>query len=962
MHLVDHGQDSPSDYMSAHTVAHMAPHTVHEVCCRHVCLHFAQTKRYYSVLAAFPTTRHSFLRASYSTAVAMQTQPPASTQESQEPQEPPTTPLLDPAESASASLTKSQLSRAAAKAVRLCTPADALYIVNSLHYSTFGHLKREALHVLGNTDRACPSTLFAEPLEFKPLEFGQPVSPRLSSHCFLHSLIRTGRSFHAARYAELMMSQQIRIRPLTLEAIVGGLTKSDETLLGSFTRRKPRNVYSPRTMGLSESHFNHRGNELAYRILMHARKFGQQRTERMYEVLVKACLLHGEIIAGSLLFVLLVKDWNTQQNPPGPAMVDTPVANPDGTSRPLRNIHIPSPSEKLPYPRVSLLGVIAGAIEQAFTMDPGHSKDDEYLQEPLQALANLLGPVNDGQYSLTKLSPLIRAMYSCPKTNRAIHIREGDRVMQTKGYPYFHKLLDRLLVAMKDFDRSKRPHLDTRTCNALLHYSLRHRLSPGLANDILEYMADRSLPAHTSTFNILIRSGTILRREDMSSNALTYLDKLRGGDSSVFGTLIEEPTPRGIHHEEVWADSTFGRALRRIRTEALDVPEGLKISHSRLRADSFTFISYLTYLTSTGNPRLIASILFDILPELKLVDHPAWGKTPSEQRNSILPKSPDECLRTGVLLGPHFFATLLNALVKAGETGLAERVWIFARQSERASWHTEFVPGTKPWCLPIHVYTSMMSCYANEARKGIAYREFKSDGTEVWLPKRNSYVRGWAHFLRKSQGQEESQRLPRSSAAKEMSLLLAQSLASGGTDVVHSLINIDDAVMSSKFPAELTPPKPDARFFNTALQLCRPERGMRQRSVRATRAGVRRFLRWANTVYYRHGYQSPHWNVFIDEIARLMIKSGYPLPAGFRHLFIGRFGPATEEFEPPRTLPRSPFAFPPRRSRFRAHSLPTFKTKGLPIRRVAPTPTPRPGRYRFLRRGRGRRTQSRLYS
>lgn len=861
-------------------------------------------------------------------------------------------------------MTAAQLSRAAAQAIRVAPDQDALYILQSLRYSVSTPAEKENIYKLEKLHR----TTLRSPLDvhnpFEPIDFGQPVSPRLAAHCLLHLHLRRGRPDQAARIAEVLMKQSIPLRLYTLEAIVKALSTSDKSFWSNKpTFMFPRTLNDPKVLTLSSDSFSHPGCAVASRVLFLARKYGQARSDRMYEALVRACLIQGEIIVAALLFALLVKDWQIrsahklaeaeatiqsdtmdgQESGNSTARGDTGRRRLDVDQLLLRTAkHRRAPLTSFvnaPYPSAGLLKAITNQIETVFLDETDSAGGDRHLHESLQALAILTMLVEEGDIHFGKLSPLIRALYKAPKTNHLIWKRDQGHAVQTKAYAYFHSALSRMIKALKDPPFMKIPPLDTRACNSLLHYALRHRLSPALASDVLEHMVvDRQLAPDPITFNVLIRSGTILRRKDISETALRILRRLNRQDTTTPVELQPKVDFQAADKQGISKRSQFGLALSRLRKEAIAFPKGMLDHKLRVQADQATVVSYIAHLTSSGDPEVIGNVLFHILPELTTIDHPSWGHLSPEERDISPNTTREESIKRGVVLGPYFFAVVLNALAKTGRTGLAERVWLFAKTAERASWIEDFLPGADPWCLPVSAYTSIMQCYANEGRKGLPIRKVIEDGRVVWVPRSNNHVRGWARLIYQTQRREGgvSKNWKRFRAARTMARLLLRAMLSGTSAVARSLLHLEETVRAANVKLNIPLPKPDARFFNTALKLFRPLPGMLPRRVRITRSRLRRFLRWAYSVYGQYGRRSEHWDVLLEDIASAMAGAGYPIPPAFRHLFIGRDGPSSANSRPPAVYDRSPYSYPPPRYRFRPYALPTSKTTGLPIRRTQP--------------------------
>ena len=870
-------------------------------------------------------------------------------------------------------MTAAQISRAAAQAVRISSPEDALYIINSLHFSTTAPSEKENIRKLEEVFRTAPRPPLLVHIPFQLIDFGQPVSPRLASHCLLHMLLRRGHLRQASQFAESLMKKGARIRPHTLEAIVQALCGSDKPLWShrhGFTL--PRLLHSPEILDLSKDLFSHHGNALASRILFHARKYGQDRTDRMYEALIRACLLQGEIVVAALLFALLVKDWQIRaarkqaevetaaqvETATSEEVLDTSTRSRKARARLDVNMFLQRAAKPAdppwisflhaPYPATGMLKKITGRIEAAFIEAADTTHGDGELQESLQALTILTMLIEEGDIHFGKLSPLIRTLCKAPKTEHRVWKRQNGKPVQVKAHTYFHGFLSRMIKSLKDPSLMKLPPLDTRACNSLLHYSLRHRFSPALASSVLEHMViHRDLTPDPVTLNVLVRSGTVLRREDISDTALKILRRLNQQDPNTPVDLEPRIVFRSGRKEHTPLQSEFGRAMARLREESMKFPKQMLNPRALVQADEATVVSYITHLTATGYPEVIPYVLFHILPELATIDHPSWGHLSPEERVNTLDTTREEGVRRGVALGPYFFTVVLNALAKTGRTGLAERVWLFAKTAERASWIEGFLPGIEPWCLPVSTYTSMMQCYANEGQKGLPVRKVAEDGRVVWIPRSNNHVRGWARLVYQTQRQEgsESSTWKRFRAARTMARILLRAMLSGTSAVARSLLHIEATVQAANARITMPLPKPDARFFNAALKLFRPLPGMLARRVRMTRSRLRQFLRWAHAVYGEHGRKSDHWDILLQDIVEAMVNAGYPIPPAFRHLFIGRINSGAVNFRPPVMLDRSPYSYPRPRHGFRPHALPTSKTRGLPIR----CSQPRPRRHRTRR-------------
>ncbi|CCO33065.1 hypothetical protein BN14_07134 [Rhizoctonia solani AG-1 IB] len=138
-------------------------------------------------------------------------------------------------------------------------------------------------------------------------------SSRLPLTALVHATIRTRRPMAAAIAVESHLESAKTLRTSTLQAYISALSSSGPQIIPAET------AHTPVTAALT--------------VLAAARRSKQQqRTTHMYDAAIRACLLQGEIITGSLLFVLLVRDWQRRhRDPPAepsdPAPSDpTPIA------------------------------------------------------------------------------------------------------------------------------------------------------------------------------------------------------------------------------------------------------------------------------------------------------------------------------------------------------------------------------------------------------------------------------------------------------------------------------------------------------------------------------------------------------------------------------------------------------------------------------------------------------------
>ncbi|TDL29147.1 hypothetical protein BD410DRAFT_823372, partial [Rickenella mellea] len=772
---------------------------------------------------------------------------------------------------ASAPMKSAHLSRVAAETVRLAfqegRSREAFLVVNSLHYSTIIY------------KNGAPPSPLRQP---HAIDFGQAVSPRLAAHCLLHGLIRQGNTDKAGRLARKMMSMGLRVRNKSLEATMHSLCASDVTSLGDrgtkpqmARMKKSLDLQYPNVTGYHPRMVQGRGTRMAIQLLFATKHYQQQRTKRMFQTLIDACLLQGEIIVASFLFAFLVKQWQLRRTPSESNVDEQPMEDlPPPLVRDSRRYRWIDVAHLSPYPDSAFMASIVGTIDMTVFKKPSVAFRPT-LEATLQALANFAYLLDHRLLPFSQVSTLIHALYSCPSTPQIeVWIQDKGKRKRVVAREYFLGVLDRLIdnlpTSKPDNTKNFLPPLDRRSYNSLLHYSLRHRFSPALAERVIEHMTsirDPPLPPNIVTHNILLRSGTLLQRADLSSKTLALLQE-RGENAGLDAMMkMASPSEKSKAFQEPFelhvtspttptphvrvpsptATKNVTELLHKATSETFDFQHVVRLgSESLVKADGYTLTAYIAHLTATGSPEVVAELLFYLIPELHIVDHPAQDIDAVRTRREVQKRGRRACLERAVRYGPHFFTAVMNALRKAGRTGLAERVFTLAKHAEKASKDPAFAPDVRPWCLPVEAYTILMQCYADEGRKGLEIRRTGRNGDRlmkdvpdvIWTPRDKTQVQGWADYVITLKGKRAARVRygKRYQSARLLGLLLFQSMRKGARHIYMALLEMERAGQYPGLTRELQIPHPDARFYNAALQLFgrQPEMFARRANPRMT--------------------------------------------------------------------------------------------------------------------------------
>ena len=747
------------------------------------------------------------------------------------------------AEDEKKSFTSVQLAQAAAYAIHICLRArnlsDAYLIVNSIRYAGFRDNAKDLLGVKS----------------FKRFEvvahlFDKDVSPRLPSHTLLHGLIRMNLPDQASTLARQMMLGGIPVRCKSLEALFRCIKEN------SHREAKGRQPYmrtglleSSDILTLRPSMLSDRGTKFALDLLMVARQSRQRRSKNMFRILMALCIINGEIIAASLLFGILLRDWQAREL--------TGSLKPENETRPKTH-------PKTPFPVYTYLAEICSFVTPTLASDKSDENSQFAFKASLQALANLATVLNHQTIAYHNVSPLLTALYKCPRVPDMVWIYDhSGNPKQVVAYRYFHKVLHRFILSLpthppaEDERKKMLPPLDIYSYNCLLHYALRHRNSTSLAETVLHHMIHerhQPLEPDTTTLNIIVRSGTLLRDSKIANLALSKLKGRWASSMPAPSTSESSLTPSPL------------RSLLNI-TEQKD--------------DKYTLATRIAHLTSTGQPHAVVDLLPILFPTYKLPGYQRYSEYELEDLH-------EQHLRQSMLLGPVVFTSFLNALQKAGRTGLAEKVWKRAKLLEIMSWTVKVNGKLQPWCLPVLAYTIMIKVYAEESKKAYFYGKEVDRRMPISIQRpvplfRHVRIKGWgsheSHYPKTGGPQT------RSAMGRYLGMRMYRLMRNSAEDIRLEMSKLRNQNIHVN-EKELEIPEPDARFFNAILDIV----GRHPHAPRKVRRGPGHYRR-----QYRKRYQDYVWkgiqvrppNPHLLEVGKDMMAAGFEIPLLFQKFFIG---------------------------------------------------------------------------
>jgi hypothetical protein len=672
------------------------------------------------------------------------------------------------------------------------------------------------------------------------------------------------------------MTAGVPVRCRTLEAVLNCIKEYSDRNVNSRRPHMPSKLLeSSDVLTLRPSMLSDTGTKFAIDLLMAARRSKQRRSNTMFKILIALCIVNGEIIVASLLFGILIRDWQARE-------IKANMVPKDG-KRPRKH-------PVTPFPVYTHLEQICSSVTRTLASDKSDVDSQFAFNASLQALANLATILDHQMITYPNINPLLIALYKCPRVPDMVWIHDHlGNPKQVVAYRYFHEVLHHFILSLpthppsQDEREKMLPPLDIYSYNCLLHYALRYRNSTALAETILHHMIHerhQPLEPDTTTLNIITRSGTLLRDSEIANLALS---KLEGSSKS----LIPEPSASE-------SSLTFS-PLRSL------------LSTTKQKEDKYTLAARIAHLTSTGQPDAVVDLLPIIFPTF--FDHPIHQQQYYQEQD----------LHRSMLFGPVVFTSFLNALQKTGRTGLAEKVWKRARTLEEMSWTAKVNGRLQPWCLPVLAYTIMIKLYAEEAKKGQFYGE-KVDRTmpiSIQKPRplsRHVRIDGWGipKGSRTKTGDVETETADlwtRSEMGRYLGMQMYRSMRNSAETIRLKISKLrDQNIPIHVNKRELEIPEPDARFFNAILDIVGREPYAPPRTVKRGPGHYRRQYRKSYLDYVWRGIQARPTSPYLLEVGKDMMDAGFEIPLLFQKFFVPENVVSSNQLKPRLERDRRVFA------------------------------------------------------
>jgi hypothetical protein len=439
--------------------------------------------------------------------------------------------------------------------------------------------------------------------------------------------------------------------------------------------------------------------------------------------------------------------WHPQHAAPDKCLRGFPLPNPT------------SPPSQVPPPTVELLLVILKSLQ----LDPHTATPVEYATS-MRALAIMANTILSRSLPIPAIPRLLNAFsnshihpavypesYTAPPerdawaytANTQVHVALVTLMFSPPNYARAAEIqqqsIDKYLPTPEGAARYSLHPLGWQSCMVLIKYATHQMRQPRLLNRLIEYMKATFVGWTPTVFTQLFRGASRTRDNQLAESVESALFKQSPlsadgveSTSEVLGLkyVARPPRPAQALTSGPSKSASAGPMVQTDHEDILSLPFGT--------ADSESVAALISHLAATSQFDRLRKTVHILIPFLSIN-----LETPPEDIQRISELTGTEIGHRGRLrpseLTPQLYAVIINALAKGGHTGLAQRVFFLAEQTERryieriikleteaaaargdggdSDLPTISVRALAPVRLPIHVYTSMMYVYGSERKK-----------------------------------------------------------------------------------------------------------------------------------------------------------------------------------------------------------------------------------------------------
>jgi hypothetical protein len=444
---------------------------------------------------------------------------------------------------------------------------------------------------------------------------------RLLAHVLIHTLHRCQKPLTAASFTKLCLDRRIDISKRTFNTVFSGISPH----LTSDVPGSPLDRGMP--MGRAPS------LTAALSLLSAARKSGHEHSSWMYDRIINAMLLQGEVLTATFLFIALVREWNYRrqlQLAEGDEEMERDTDNSKQAGRSFATAHSTWSDRRTN----SLLNSWMNSItsEHHNRISVSGTPEEMSRNQAFRGLDALVSLLNDAKIDIPNRWRLLRVMYLIPYND----------FPEPSMYHRWHTILLEYCQGHRG-----QQNLDLPSYHILLHYAFIYRQSVDLAAAVLQRLCQSHEPSPV-TYNILLHGFLSIHDQD-NFTSISDLIATRGRQLLDPLRQFNKPDAMKVRHD----------ILQELR------------KHPVPRPDEYTITAHMSNSIALGKPHLVCILVSRLFPTMRsFYSRKQHG---ADRAN----------LQRVDRFSPHFWSIAVHAAYRAGDLSFTMAIWRLVIRAEK---------------------------------------------------------------------------------------------------------------------------------------------------------------------------------------------------------------------------------------------------------------------------------------
>ncbi|PVG00563.1 hypothetical protein CPB86DRAFT_871847 [Serendipita vermifera] len=487
---------------------------------------------------------------------------------------------------------------------------------------------------------------------------------RFLAHVLIHALHRCRKPLTAASFTKLCLERRIDISKRTFDTTFSGILPHITSKLSE----PPPGISKPPSRSQSMT--------AALSLLSAARKSGHEHSSWMYDRIINAILLQGEVLTATFLFIALVREWNYRRQSKIPER-DEEIETSSEISRSEGNF--PKMAARPNQFDLQMKRFLNGWMNSITSelhnrtrlSDSSDSSEVIPRTQVFRGLDALIGLLSEDKLDIPNRWRLLRVMYLIPY----------ESFSDASVYHRWHAIL-------LDYCQGHRGghELDLPSYHVLLHYAFLYRRSVELGITVLRRLCQKHHPSPV-TYNILLHGFSSIRDQDNFA-AISALIATRGRQ-------LLDPLRHFDRRDENKVRYEIIQSLQR---------------HPIPRPDEYTITTHMLNAIALGKHHLPCGLVSRLFPTIRSLD-------PRKRKRAGRVN-----LQRAGRLSPHFWSIAVHAASKAENLPFTMAIWWLVVKAEnlgrkQQSFHSIY--SREAYTSHIHLFSRVANIIQKRMKRSV---------------------------------------------------------------------------------------------------------------------------------------------------------------------------------------------------------------------------------------------------